>query len=307
MTRGVLAAAIGCCVSASASATDYFLYFMGGQSNMAGYGTVAELPEAWTGPVEGAVIFNGNTAKDGEPSTGAGVWAPVTPGHGMDVRTEAGILKLGARMGPELAFAARMRELRPGERVAIIKYARNGSSLDVRAAAPEWGTWDPHDRRGEGGLGINQYDHALAAIEAATAVRDLDGDGEADRLIPAGLVWMQGESDAMTLEIASAYAENLAEMAELLRSALRRDELPFVFGRISDSQKGKGTPPRWPFGEEIRAQQAAFAAADPRAVMVTSTDEYGYSDTSHYDTAGYLSLGAAFAEAMDKARGAAAP
>jgi len=130
-------------------------------------------------------------------------------------------------------------------------------------------------------------------------VRDVDGDGEPDRLIPAGIVWMQGESDANREETAGDYADNLAEMAELLRAAMRRDELPFVFGRISDSHRKPGGEAVWKFGDTLRAQQAAFDESDPRATMVTSTDGYGYSDPYHYDTAGYLDLGEKFAEAMD--------
>ena len=41
---------------------------------------------------------------------------------------------------------------------------------------------------------------------------------------------------------------------------------------------------------------------DPAAALVTSTDNYGYSDPWHYDTAGYLDLGEKFAEAMNELR-----
>jgi len=48
----------------------------------------------------------------------------------------------------------------------------------------------------------------------------------------------------------------------------------------------------------VRAAQAAFVSKDPAATLVETTDTYKYSDPWHYDTAGYLDLGRAFADAM---------
>lgn len=41
-------------------------------------------------------------------------------------------------------------------------------------------------------------------------------------------------------------------------------------------------------GGLVRAAQAAFVDSDPNAVLVNSTDAYGYSDPWHDDSAGYL-------------------
>lgn len=292
-------------VAPMAHADDYFVYFLGGQSNMDGYGLVSELPAELAGEVGGARIFLGQVAGDGQAVTGAGQWTALTPGFGTGAKVSAGGVALSDRFGPELTFAVHLRELRPGEKVAIIKYAKGGSSLDDRVAG--WGTWDPHDARGEGELrGINQYDHALGAIESAMRPRDIDGDGEEDRLIPAGIVWMQGETDGTDAETAAAYGENLAELMEMLRAALRRDDLPVVIGRISDSGRGQGEGGRvWAFGDEVREAQEQFAVTDACAAVVTSTDGYGYSDPYHYDSAGYIDLGRRFAEAMHGLREAA--
>ena len=59
----------------SAEAATYDLYYLGGQSNMEGYGRVEELPEELQDPVEGVMIFHGNTAADATPEDGRGVWA----------------------------------------------------------------------------------------------------------------------------------------------------------------------------------------------------------------------------------------
>ena len=117
-------------------------------------------------------------------------------------------------------------------------------------------------------------------------------------LLTAGIVWMQGESDAaFTAEIALRYAENLKRLMDLLRAALRVDDLPVVIGRIADS--GQDSDGRvWDYGEVVRAAQAAFVEKDPNAALVTSTDAYAFSDLWHYDSAGYLDLGRSFADAM---------
>ncbi len=109
---------------------------------------------------------------------------------------------------------------------------------------------------------------------------------------------MQGESDGTNEEAANAYEQNLSELMNLLRAALRVDELPVVIGRISDShQRGDGQLV-WKFGDTIRAAQSRFCEGDPAATLVTSTDGYGYSDPYHYDSAGYLDLGIQFARAV---------
>lgn len=285
-------------IASCAHADDYHVYFLAGQSNMDGYGMVSELPATLHNEVPGVRIFLGQVKNDAQPATGAGLWTAMTPGLGSGARTDGVTLTPGDRFGPELTFAARIRELRPTEKIAIIKYAKGGSSLDDRVAG--WGTWDPHDARTDG---INQYDHALATIDAAMRTQDIDGDGEPDRLMPAGILWMQGETDATNAQTSNDYEHNLREITELFRAALRRDDLPMVIGRISDSKASQPAEERvWQFGDVVRTAQQQVADADPHAALVTSTDGYGYSDAAHYDTAGYIDLGRQFAEAMNALR-----
>lgn len=296
-------AALALLLTASlANADDYYLYFLGGQSNMDGYGFVNELPESLMGEVEGVRIYLGQIRQDLQPAEGVGTWAALTPGFGTGSRTDGESVTPSARFGPELTFARHLRQLRPGEKIAIIKYARGGSSIDDRITGS--GTWDPHDTRGEGDTkGINQYDHALATIANATHEHDIDGDGEPDRLIPAGIVWMQGETDASNAETAKDYKHNLAELGELLRAAMRMDDLPIVIGRISDSHQGNGPEGRvWSHGDVVRTAQEEIAKEDEHAAIVTSTDNYAFSDIAHYDTEGYIDLGRQFAEAMHTLR-----
>ena len=294
----LLAAGTASLPSGSAFAKIYKVYYLGGQSNMDGYGKIAELPEDQKKPVEGVMIFHGNSAPDITAVDGRGKWSPLQPGHGAKFESDGNMEKLSDQFGVELTFARHLRELHPESPIAIIKYSRGGTSIDI-AAAGNFGCFDPDFTGGEGAVkGINQYDHLLATFRNAFAVRDIDGDGENDELVPTGIVWMQGESDAAySEEIAQRYEANLKRLMDLVRAALRRDDLPVVIGRISDSgQDGDGKV--WNHGEIVRAAQAAFVSKDPAAALVETTDTYKYSDPWHYDTAGYLDLGRAFADAM---------
>ena len=225
----------------------------------------------------------------------------LKPGHGAGFSANGTRNTPGDRFGPELTFARRMKELHPNEGIAIIKYSRGGTSIDQKAeSASQAGCWEPDFNGGEGaGKGINQYDHCLATIKNAMSDRNIDDDGADDQLIPCGIVWMQGESDAGDVEIAGRYEANLKRLMDLLRAALRADDLPIAIGQISDSKKDAVRSEHiWKEGEMVRAAQAAFCEKDQAARLVTSTDGYGYSDPYHYDSAGYLDMGEQFANAI---------
>ena len=270
------------------------LYYLGGQSNMDGYGYVKELPAALQGPVEGVMIFHGNSAPDGADVDGRGIWSELRPGHGVGFTSDGQTNTYSARFGVEVTFARRLREIDPDSHVAIIKYSRGGTSIDVDAAG-NFGCWDPDYGAGNG---VNQYDHFLATVRRALSVTDIDKDGEADVLIPAGILWMQGESDACHSEaIANRYEAGLKRLMDLIRAALRVDDLPVAVGRISDSGRDDDGKV-WDYGQIVRAAQARFVHTDTAAALVTTTDSYGYSDTWHYDTAGFIDLGKQFADAL---------
>ncbi len=287
--------------ASAVSAKTFHVYFLGGQSNMDGYGTVSELPAELRAPVKGAWIFHGNPAPDGVAVEGRGVWAELRPGHGRSFSSNGKTNTYSDRFGVELTFTRRVKELHPDREIALIKYSRGGTSIDA-SAARFFGSWEAEFYGGSGeGANVNQYDHFLATLRHAFAVRDIDGDGEADTLVPAGILWMQGESDAgLTAEIAERYEAHLGRLMDLIRAALRVDDLPVAVGRISDSGNDKKDGKVWNHGETVRRAQQAFVDSDPAAAIVTATDDYGYSDPYHYDTAGYIDFGRRFADALHR-------
>jgi hypothetical protein len=272
---------------------EYHLYYLGGQSNMDGYGYVAQLPDSLSGEIEGVMIYHGNTAADNTPVDGRGTWSTLSPGHGVGFRSDGDTNYYSDRFGVELSFAMKMKELFPDEKIAIIKYSRGGTSIDTSAAG-SFGAWLPSYT---GGNGINQYDHFLATVSGALGAGDIDGDGREDRLIPAGIVWMQGESDANNEYATSIYKENLAVLIDSIRNAFSAPGMPVAIGRITDSHNDTDSLV-WTWGDEVREAQAEYVSEDGNAALVTSTDNYSYSDRWHYDSQGYIDLGEKFAEAI---------
>jgi len=270
----------------------YKVYFLGGQSNMEGFGVTAELTDRDWADASEVMIFTGHPAGDDQTAGGRGRWARLSPGFGIGFKSNSKRNTLSDRFGPELSFGAAMAAR--GEKIALIKYARGGSAL--AEGASEYGTWAPDYKDG---AGLNQYDYALKAIETAMSVSDIDGDGRPDRLVPAGIIWMQGESDAHTDPVvATAYQANLTQMMGQLRDALGASDLPVVIGQIADSGDSE-TGGKMAYDAEVKAAQNAFVQADMCAALVTDTEDFSFlPDGWHYRSEHYITLGGAFADAV---------
>lgn len=274
----------------------YFLFYLGGQSNMDGYGFVKELPDSLDKTFKDIYIFHGNTGQDDKENGGMGIWSELKPGHGVGFSSDGKKNKYSNRFGVELSFVQTLQKLFPDKKIAIIKYSKGGTSIDS-VAQRQFGCWEP-DYIGK--TRINQYDHFLATMRNALKDADINNDGKEDELIPAGILWMQGESDAdCTEEIAQRYNSNLKRLMDLIRASLHHDDLPVVIGKISDSWNKK-TGKVWEFGEIVQYAQEKFVKEDENAAIVRDTRYYKYSDPWHYDSNGYIDLGKRFAEKMAK-------
>lgn len=271
-----------------------WLVAMAGQSNMDGYGDADELPVELKLPRQGTWIFTGCPAPDGDKTGGLGKWEAVQAGHGVGFWSDGKVNRHSNRFGMELSFAAEWNRQFPKRKLALVKYSRGGTSIDSLAAG-QFGCWEP-DVRGNGG--INQYDHFLATLRLALSEEDIDGDGQKDILIPAGILWMQGESDAAHTEaIALRYESHLKRLMDLFRAAMRQDDVPVVIGRIAESRRNDAGKV-WAYGELVQYAQEKYVRKDGRAGIVRDTETYAFSDPWHYDSAGYLALGVAFAREL---------
>ena len=269
------------------------IFFLGGQSNMEGHGLNTELPDSLSSTNENVWIFHGFPVGDGNQKGGLGKWDNLKPGNGAGFTSDGVSNNLSHKFGPELSFGKKLEQLYPSEKIALIKYARGGSSIDSLAAR-EYGSWEI-DYKGAGG--INQFDHFLKTVKEALNTKDLDGNGIEDVLVPSGIIWMQGESDALDEQIALRYFDNLKRLMDLIRASFRADDLPVVIGKISDSGKDNNGK-TWEYGELVQYAQEKYVKTDKKAAIVRSTMYYNYSDPWHYDSNGYIDLGIKFAEAI---------
>ena len=237
------------------------LYILAGQSNMDGYAYASGLPPSLAvGQEDVALYWSGNRA-----------WTALQPAtyainYGWDC------------FGPEVTFGRFMADLDPDQPVALIKHAVGGTGL--------YDYWYPGTSREDGSQGVGYHD-LLATFDAATA--ELDAEGVAWRV--AGLLWMQGESDALAdAGIAAAYEGNLTRFIARARADFEAPDMPFVIGKIHC--------PTCTYGDVVRAAEDAVAEAD-EAVFAFDTDDLPINaDNIHYDAPGQRALGERFAQAM---------
>ncbi|MFH5831677.1 sialate O-acetylesterase [Halalkalibaculum sp. DA384] len=277
------------------SSGSYPLYILAGQSNMDGMGFVSELPPDLNRTQENVLIYNPNRKDDGEPPEDIGRWVELGPGHGYGhrfTRNEEGEMSLpSGRFGPELAFAARIRTLHAGRGVALLKYARSGSSIHPETP-DDWGCWDPDVED------VNQWTHFKYHYRRAVSRAGRDRDGEVLKLSPAGILWVQGESDAAyTKEIAEAYEENLEKIIGRMRKLTGHPQLPVVIAGVSETGREEGRP-ALPWAGIVRQAQEKVAGNDACAAFVRPPEGHGWIDPWHYDSQTYIELGRRMAEAM---------
>ncbi len=275
-------------------AADYLLFYLGGQSNMEGFGYSGELPEYYQGTENDVLIFNGNAVGDDQAGGGFGQWLPLSPGFGTGIKSTDSATTLSNRFGPELSFGKHMAKL-TGKKIAIIKYARGGSSIALGASG--YGTWD---RNYQENTGINQWDNFQATVAHALSDRDIDNDGIEDTLLPSGIIWMQGEADAYVEFASKVYEQNLRTLMQHMSDVFGAKQLPIVIGRIEDWGNTEQTR-IMKYIDAVWAAQAEFAAENPHVEYVKFSEPVEFLDDKwHYQSKHYLQLGKLFADAAFK-------
>jgi hypothetical protein len=178
-------------IAQAAAATKVFL--LAGQSNMAGYGVVADLSLPYREPHSTVKIWD----------CGSSQWVALRGGFGATA----------AYFGPELSFGHRIQSTFPTDNIYLVKVAADSTSLAVN--------WRPD------GTGV-AYNAFKSTVNAALA--NLRDGGAAP--VVSGMLWMQGERDAQTPGYAAAYAANLSSFIDEVRHDFSALEMSFVAGRI---------------------------------------------------------------------------
>ena len=270
------------CVASNAHAETAQVFIVAGQSNASGRTSSIDLPAELASQPE--VLY----------------WFETDRGFRRDRFFD--LRPLQRSFGPEISLGRTLAD-NLSEQVVIVKVAFGGTVL---ASIEGRSDWSP-DSSGE------LYDKLISNLEGARDVLVADGKD----VNFAGLFWMQGESDGKsgTLgggqtvppqpDTANAYEANLAGLIDNLRTDLATPSMPAFIGQIKiGDDPGVVTVPdspfnttfgEWDYTPVIQASQAAVAAADPNAYLIETGDISLGSDFLHFDEAGQLALGNAFA------------
>ena len=272
------------------------VYLLGGQSNMSGQGQTNGIP-AGEEIITGILHYHSSTVHGNTlPNT---LYTNVTPA-GATIST----------FGPEIGFANRIKQLRPGAQMALIKYSVVGTSLiwDWRpgANAADTANWGAQFT----GF-VNTMNGGLVALRAA---------GYEPRIV--GMLWQQGEQDAKDgwdsatssaipgeTNAGSLYESNLVHFIARVREQFAADIAPeglrFVQGTVLPYD-GAVAPVKFPARQTINNAKLDLDenSGSPAAVLNTSTiycDQTitpSGADEVHLTAEGQLMLGKLMAEHM---------
>lgn len=106
---------------------------------------------------------------------------------------------------------------------------------------------------------------------------------------PRGLLWFQGESDALSNRTTAQYEADLRRFVAQAREDLGAPGLVFLCGQLGTYD---GAVQPWWVG--IQEAQRLVAASDPAAALATAVD-LPRADSIHFSVAGYRTLGQRFA------------
>lgn len=270
-------------VAAAESAVD--VYVLSGQSNMLGLARLSGVHPNNQKPPRNCFVWNG---------TKFVALAPV-PSAGPD----------GTLFGPELSFCLGMARLEPDRTRYLIKYAVPGHGLHHGWLERKWvpgppqpgrANFYPGDNPTDPNVGIHyaelrtEFDAALSMLKTNRIAYEI-----------RGVLWMQGETDAINTVSARTYAAELARFKRRIQQDLGSGDLPLVFGQVLPR------PPKsifYAFRDELRRSQAeahwnsGHAAAIPGAWMVATDGMPVGNQRLHFTAKGQIRLGYAMAVAM---------
>ena len=223
--------------------------------------------------------------------------------HGVDkvyinflsgANTSAGFVKcatlqgeLEGAFGPELGLAEKLNELYPDKTFFIIKCAWGGTNL--------YSQWLSPSSSGRTGKLYKQF---VAYVE--TSIKYLVSKNYDVKI--EGMCWMQGESDALSVEASTGYAEHLDNFINDIRKEFSQyaaeDGIAFVDAYIA------ANPAYWVYYEAVNRGKLQVAQRSPLNALVDTItagltcdqEPEGSPDLAHYDSMSQIKLGYLFGE-----------
>ena len=192
-----------------------------------------------------------------------------------------------SEFGPEVSFAAELGRLFPQQKIMIIKYAVNGTSL---------AKWLP-EYENNAGVKITHtnslYSQLLGYVRSHLNGRKAE---------VKAVLWMQGESDAIEYSaIGQKHQANLSRLISNFRTDLSFSQLPFIIGRtyryegqyMSDLSVSSSI-------NSIRSAQERVGQEVPNTYLL-STDNFTLIDTWHFSGTSELAFGKCYATVFSQA------
>ena len=190
-----------------------------------------------------------------------------------------------ARFKPALWFTPGISDALGADNVIVSFHAQGGQPISkwYKEWKSDKGETDP----GAGKI----YDAMMDATKAKM---------EGEKIRTVTLIWMQGEADSKA-QNSDVYLASLNGLKKQLEQDLKRTDLNFIIGRLSDSgfyrrrDKKRVENLHW---EGIRKAQQAFADASQRAVWIDTDDLNGEKNALHLiKPEGYETLGKRYVKA----------
>jgi len=189
-----------------------------------------------------------------------------------------------AGLNPNVSFVPAVEKAFGKENVIVVKDAHGGQP--IRRWHKEWKPAQGEPPPNTGDL----YDRLMTKVNAAV---------EGQAIESLTFVWMQGERDAREKH-GDVYAAGFKGILEQLREDLKREQINFVIGRLSDFDMQDKRYPHWTMVRDVQVQ---LAESDPRGAWVDTDDlnnktgkDGAARDDLHYTRDGYKVLGQRFAE-----------
>jgi hypothetical protein len=255
------------------------IVLLGGQSNMAGHGIMADVKPEDIQRIEAvknrvSVVIDGRDAQ------------PLSYFKADKIATE---------FGPEVFIGLTLAEKNPDKQYLLIKEAVGGTTL--------YGAWNPEwteEKANAAEIDEKRKKMQLYKKHISSIKKCLDAlEHENKKYVIMGMAWMQGETDTRKDFTAKAYEANLKRLIESYRSEFKLPKMPFLIGQIN-------CPPRqYVEGVEIvrvAMVKVAKNVANTDIILTSMDDDYKdypkRSDKVHYDAQGQKNLGTAFVEKL---------
>lgn len=237
------------------------VFLLGGQSNMAGLGKTTDMKDPYSKPFNIVKIWNAMTRK----------WEPLEGNFGASGK---------GSFGPELSFGHAIAEALPNDDVRLVKYAVIGTAL--------YNGWAP----------TSGAQYVVFMNTAKAALSDLKA-SRVDYEI-AGMLWLQGESDAAENQ-AATYEKNLAAFITHMRTEFKTPKMAFIIARVLGYYGGQTGQ-----AKIVRDAQVKVAKSTENVTWF-DTDDCERVNEGHYSSSGLIEIGKRFAAGYSELTGNRVP